>query len=69
VCGIPSIWMSKEQLIKEKHLTQAMLDEDTRMEDLYKILKAHKKYESDKYFGSNYFKKGSVAYNISNQNN
>lgn len=51
LCGIPSIWISKDELLKDKHITQETLQERERLDKMLRILQIHKKYENEKYFG------------------
>lgn len=67
LCGIPSIWLSKEQLMKQGYLQEQNLNEDKRMDQLLKILKAHRKWENEKFYGSNFKRAGSFAHAIQNQ--
>jgi hypothetical protein len=51
LCGIPSLWVQKEDLIKDKHLHNEVLHERERVDKILRILQIHKKYENEKYFG------------------
>ena len=50
--------MSKEELIANNFLPKSILDEDERLRRIYKLLKTHKKWETDKYLAASY-KRGS----------
>lgn len=63
ICGIPSLWMSREDLIANGYLYTETIEEQERLELMLRILQSHKKYENDKYFGGSIFKK---ATNIGN---
>lgn len=63
ICGIPSLWMSREELLAKGHLFREHLEENDRLELMLRILHSHKKYENDKYYGGNIFKRGSQAHN------
>ena len=43
--------MSKEELLKEKHVSIDIINERERLEKMLKILQIHKRYENEKYFG------------------
>jgi hypothetical protein len=58
ICGIPSLWVSKEELFQKQHITRDQTEEAERLTLMLKILQAHKKYENDKYFGGSIFKRG-----------
>ncbi len=51
LCGIPSLWMNKEELVREKHVSIDIYNERERLEKMLKILQIHKRYENEKYFG------------------
>ena len=51
LCGIPSLWMNKDELVKERHVSLDILQERDRLERMLKILQIHKRYENEKYFG------------------
>lgn len=57
ICGIPSLWVSRDELIQGSHLSREQLEENERLERFLRILQCHKKYENDKYFGGNIFKR------------
>lgn len=38
VCGVPSLWMTKEELIKEKHVTNEVIFERDRLDHMLRIL-------------------------------
>jgi hypothetical protein len=65
ICGIPSLWVSRDELISQGHLFKDQLDEYERMERLLRILHCHKKYENDKYFGGSIFKRGNQGGGVS----
>lgn len=58
ICGVPSLWVSRDDLISQGHLFKEQLDESERLERMLRILHCHKKYENDKYFGGSIFKRG-----------
>lgn len=62
LCGIPSLWMDSDELRKEKHVSKALVEEKERISGLHQVLKSHKQWENEKYFGTNNnFKKQSGA--------
>jgi len=52
ICGIPSLWVPKHELIRDNLIFKDMLSEKDRIERILKILQVHKKYENEKYFGA-----------------
>lgn len=58
ICGVPSLWVSRDELINQGHIFREQLDEGERLERFLRILLCHKKYENDKYFGGSIFKRG-----------
>lgn len=52
LCGIPSLWMTWEELIKDGHINYTIIEEEERISKIQKIFKIHKKWENEKYFGS-----------------
>ena len=64
ICGVPSLWVSRDEMIHQGHLFREQLDESERLERLLRILLCHKKYENDKYFGGSIFKRGNQAAGI-----
>ena len=63
ICGIPSLWMSKDELCSKGHLFRHQIEEQERLELILRILHSHKKYENDKYYGGSIFKRGNQAQN------
>lgn len=63
ICGVPSLWMSKDELLEKGHVFREHIEECERLEIMLRILQSHKKYENDKYFGGSIFKRGSLANN------
>jgi hypothetical protein len=59
ICGVPSLWMSRDELISKGYVYSQHIDECERLELMLRILQSHKKYENDKYFGGSIFKRGS----------
>jgi hypothetical protein len=61
ICGIPSLWVSRDELIHSNHYFKEYLDEQERLERFLRILHCHKRYEQDKYYGGSIFKRGNQA--------
>ena len=60
LCGIPSLWMTREELINNQLIPKQALDEEERIARIHKIIKTHKKWETDRYLAASY-KRGSQA--------
>ena len=48
--GVPSLWMNYDELLKEKHITKSLIEEEERIGKIQHVLRIHKKWETEKYF-------------------